>query len=55
MIAYTPVRRSNQSGLDGVASSPLVDRLVVAHSDPCALNTLLSDDGMAVAHVDQQR
>jgi kanamycin kinase len=39
----------------GLGSSPSVDRLVVAHGDPCAPNTLLSDDGIAVAHVDLQR
>jgi len=48
-------RIEGHSGLAGLASFPSVDRLVVAHGDPCAPNTLLSDDGIAVAHVDLQR
>ena len=48
-------RIEGRSGVAGLASSPSVDRLVVAHGDPCAPNTLLSDEGIAVAHVDLQR
>lgn len=31
---------------------PPIDRLVVCHGDPCAPNTLISDDGEWVGHVD---
>lgn len=48
-------RMAGLSGLVDLASSPPIDRLVVGHGDPCAPNTLLSDDGVAVAHVDLQR
>ena len=48
-------RISGRPGVAALASSPSVDRLVVAHGDPCAPNTLLSDDGITVAHVDLQR
>jgi len=53
---WSPETRT--AGLPGVAdlaSSPPIDRLVVGHGDPCAPNTLLSDEGDAVAHVDLQR
>jgi len=48
-------RIKGRPGVAALASSPSVDRLVVAHGDPCAPNTLLSDDGITVAHVDLQR
>ncbi|MDR2996836.1 MAG: aminoglycoside 3'-phosphotransferase [Microbacterium sp.] len=32
--------------------APPVDRLVVCHADACCPNTLLGDDGSALAHVD---
>ena len=48
-------RTEGRSGVVGLESSPSIDRLVVAHGDPCAPNTLLSDDGITVAHVDLQR
>lgn len=33
-------------------AAPPPERLVVCHGDPCVPNTLLDDDGVAVAHVD---
>jgi kanamycin kinase len=38
--------------LELAAHIPPADRLVVCHGDPCAPNTLLSDDGQWSAHVD---
>lgn len=44
------------SGPDrGFGPTPEVDCLVVCHGDPCAPNTLLSQDGRFLAHVDMQR
>jgi kanamycin kinase len=52
---WSPAARiAGLPGLADLASSPPIDRLVVGHGDPCAPNTLLSDDGDAVAHVDLQ-
>ncbi len=38
-----------------LATPPPVDRLVVCHGDACVPNTLLSDDGSWLAHVDLGR
>ncbi|ASR55163.1 aminoglycoside 3'-phosphotransferase [Cellulomonas sp. PSBB021] len=38
-----------------LAEAPPVDRLVVCHGDACVPNTLLSDDGAWLAHVDLGR
>ena len=35
-----------------LGNPPPVDRLVVCHGDPCAPNTLISDDGRCCGHVD---
>ncbi len=37
---------------DSLRTPPPTDRLVVCHGDACCPNTLLSDDGRWVAHVD---
>jgi kanamycin kinase len=39
----------------GLLAAPPVDRLVVAHGDACAPNTLLAGDGSFLAHVDVGR
>lgn len=49
------MRLEGAAGCDDLVAYPPVERLVVAHGDPCAPNTLLSADGRAVAHVDLQR
>ncbi|WP_432485041.1 phosphotransferase [Kineococcus esterisolvens] len=38
--------------VSALGDPPPVDRLVVCHGDACAPNTLLGEDGEAVAHVD---
>jgi kanamycin kinase len=45
-------RLAGMAGVGLLAATPPIDRLVVAHGDPCAPNTLLSPDGRPVAHVD---
>ena len=49
--------RKRLAGLDEAArralpAAPPVDRLVVCHGDACSPNTLMSDDGAFVGHVD---
>jgi kanamycin kinase len=53
---WSPATRiEGLSEVTDLVTSPPIDRLVVGHGDPCAPNTLLSDDGVAIAHVDLQR
>jgi kanamycin kinase len=40
------------AALAAIADPPPVDRIVVCHGDPCAPNTLLTDDGAWSGHVD---
>jgi kanamycin kinase len=52
------VREAQDSGLElpaGLLAPPAVDRLVVAHGDACAPNTLLDAAGGFLAHVDLGR
>jgi len=49
------VRRAERRGIripPGLREAPPVDRLVVCHGDACCPNTLLSEEGEPVAHVD---
>lgn len=51
---WHPVHRplSVADALERIGRPPPVDRLVVCHGDPCAPNTLLTDDGAVSGHVD---
>lgn len=55
---WSPIRRLQhlQPGFEyeraRLAEPPPIDRLVVCHGDACAPNTLISDDGAWLAHVD---
>jgi kanamycin kinase len=56
--AETRIREAQESGTvlpAGLRRPPPVDRLVVAHGDACAPNTLLDDEGTFLAHVDLGR
>jgi kanamycin kinase len=56
--AETRIREAQEAGPRlpaGLRRPPAVDRLVVAHGDACAPNTLLDDDGGFLAHVDLGR
>jgi aminoglycoside phosphotransferase len=54
---FHPVHRSLsvEQALDRLSDVPPVDRLVVCHGDPCAPNTLITDDGRCSGHVDFDR
>lgn len=47
--------RADGSDAAAVGEPPPIDRLVVCQGDPCAPNTLLSEDGNFLAHVDLGR
>jgi aminoglycoside phosphotransferase len=51
---WHPVHRSlgTEQALDRLADHPPVDRLVVCHGDPCAPNTLITENGRCSGHVD---
>lgn len=51
---WHPVHRSlsTEQALHQLAGIPPVDRLVVCHGDPCAPNTLITEDGRCSGHVD---
>jgi aminoglycoside phosphotransferase len=51
---WHPVHRSlgTDQALDRLADIPPVDRLVVCHGDPCAPNTLITENGRCSGHVD---
>lgn len=52
-VAGCPFSRSAEER--GGVDPPAVDRLVVAHGDPCVPNTLVGHDGRWTAHVDMGR
>ena len=56
--AEARIREAEQAGKSlpaGLLAPPPVDRLLVAHGDACAPNTLLGKDGTFLAHVDLGR
>src|SRR5690606_23565496 len=53
--AHGRIERASERGIrvpDALRTPPPVDRLVVCHGDACMPNTLLSDSGEPIAHVD---